>query len=187
MSDLLFKNARVFDGTNADCAEGQWIRVADGRIQEISAHPLLAPTARVIDVGGRTLMPGLIDAHVHAFASDVAVQKIDAMGEAYRAAHAVRMLTHALHCGFTTVRDVGGGNHSLWRALADGLFQGGDAGGDCGLRDPEAFGRAVKAAGFGKVEEGVEQVDLHGLRLLVGRRGFHTPGPPWDIWGRESP
>ena len=124
MSDLLFKNARVFDGTNADCAEGQWIRVADGRIQEMSAQPLVAPTARVIDVGGRTLMPGLIDAHVHAFASDVAVQKIDAMGEAYRAAHAVRMLTHALHCGFTTVRDVGGGNHSLWRALADGLFQG---------------------------------------------------------------
>ena len=84
MSDLLFKNARVFDGTNADCAEGQWIRVADGRIQEMSAQPLVAPTARVIDVGGRTLMPGLIDAHVHAFASDVAVQKIDAMGEAER-------------------------------------------------------------------------------------------------------
>lgn len=124
MSDLLFKNARVFDGTNADCAEGQWLRVADGRIQALSSQPLVAPTARVIDVGGRTLMPGLIDAHVHAFASDVAVQKIDAMGEAYRAAHAVRMLGHALMCGFTTVRDVGGGNHSLWRALADGLFAG---------------------------------------------------------------
>jgi imidazolonepropionase-like amidohydrolase len=34
------------------------------------------------------------------------------------------MLTHALSCGFTTVRDIGGGNHSLWRALADGLLQG---------------------------------------------------------------
>src|SRR6185369_72697 len=42
----------------------------------------------------------------------------------YRTAHAVRMLGHALACGFTTVRDIGGGNYSLWRALADGLVQG---------------------------------------------------------------
>jgi imidazolonepropionase-like amidohydrolase len=69
-SSLLFKNARVFDGVNADCADGQWLRVADGVIQEISSQPLNAGDAtRVIDVASRTLMPGLIDAHVHAFAS----------------------------------------------------------------------------------------------------------------------
>jgi len=125
MTSLLFKNARVFDGTNADCADGMWVRVADGAIQELSATPLTAPDdTPVIDCAGGTLMPGLIDCHVHAFASDVAVAKIDGMGEAYRTAHAVRMLGHALSCGFTTVRDVGGGNHSLWRALADGLVQG---------------------------------------------------------------
>lgn len=125
MASLLFKNARVFDGTNADCAEGMWLRVADGLIQELSDTPLAAPDdTRVIDCAGRTLMPGLIDCHVHAFASDVAVAKIDAMGEAYRTAHAVRMLGYALDCGFTTVRDIGGGNHSLWRALADGLVRG---------------------------------------------------------------
>lgn len=125
MHSLLFKNARVFDGSSADCAEGMWLRVADGLIQELSATPLpAAEGTRVIDAAGRTLMPGLIDCHVHAFASDVAVAKIDAMGEAYRTAHAVRMLGHALDCGFTTVRDVGGGNPSLWRALADGLVRG---------------------------------------------------------------
>ena len=74
------------------------------------------------DVGGRTLMPGLIDAHIHAFASDVAVQRIEAFGETYRTAHAVRMLGHALSCGFTTVRDIGGGNYSLYlRATQDAL------------------------------------------------------------------
>ncbi|WP_374438813.1 amidohydrolase family protein [Inhella sp.] len=124
MPSLLFKNARIFDGTSADCAEGQWLRAADGLIQEISAQPLPAGAdTRVIDVAGRTLMPGLIDAHVHAFASDVAVARIEAVGEAYRTAHAVRMLGHALHCGFTTVRDIGGGNYSLYKAAADGLFR----------------------------------------------------------------
>jgi imidazolonepropionase-like amidohydrolase len=124
MTQLLFKNARIFDGVNADCAEGMSVRVADGRIQEISSRPLSVPDARVIDVAGGTLMPGLIDAHVHAFASDILIQKIEGLGEAYRTAHAVRMLTHALHCGFTTVRDVGGGNYSLYRALSDGLING---------------------------------------------------------------
>jgi imidazolonepropionase-like amidohydrolase len=124
MTSILFKNARVFDGTSVDCAEGQWLRVADGRIAEISATPLAAADARVIDVGGRTLMPGLIDAHVHVFASDITPRRVEAVGPAYRAAHAVRMLGHALDCGFTTVRDVGGGNHSLARALADGLVRG---------------------------------------------------------------
>jgi len=124
MTQLLLKNARIFDGTQSDCPEGMFVRVADGRIREVSTRAPDGRDLEVIDVGGRTLMPGLIDAHVHAFASDVAVQRVEALGEAYRTAHAVRMLTHALHCGFTTVRDIGGGNYSLWRALEDGLFTG---------------------------------------------------------------
>ena len=124
MTSLLIRNARIFDGTHADCPEGVSVLVEDDRIREVSERTLLAPSARVIDVGGRTLMPGMIDAHMHAFASDVSVQKVEALGEAYRTAHAVRMLRHALDCGFTTVRDVGGGNYSLYRALADGLMTG---------------------------------------------------------------
>jgi imidazolonepropionase-like amidohydrolase len=124
MPAVLFKNARVFDGTNADCAEGMNLLVADGLIRELTSQPITAPDAQVIDVAGRTLMPGLIDAHIHAFASDVAVQRGEALGEAYRSAHAVRMLGHALQCGFTTVRDIGGGNYSLYKAAADGLFVG---------------------------------------------------------------
>ena len=123
MTPLLFKNARIFDGTSADCAEGMYLRVADGLIQDVSARTVTDKDARVIDVGGRTLMPGLIDAHMHAYCSDVSMQKVEAMGEPYRTAHAVRMLGHALDCGFTTVRDIGGGDYSLARAIADGLVR----------------------------------------------------------------
>jgi imidazolonepropionase-like amidohydrolase len=123
LTALLFRNARVFDGQSADCPEGMSVLVADGLIREVSDRPINASGARVLDAGGRTLMPGLIDAHMHAFASDVSVQKIEALGPAYRTAHAVRMLGHALDSGFTTVRDVGGGNYSLARAIADGLVR----------------------------------------------------------------
>jgi imidazolonepropionase-like amidohydrolase len=92
-------------------------------IQEVSAKPIAASDARVIDVGGRTVMPGLIDAHLHAYCSDVSMQKIEAIGEPYRTAHAVRMLGHALDCGFTTVRDIGGGDYSLAKAIAHGLVR----------------------------------------------------------------
>ena len=124
MPQTLFTNARVFDGTGPDCADGMNVLVADGLIQAVSSGAIAAPQARVVDVAGRTLMPGLIDAHIHAFGSDVAVQRVEALGETYRAAHAVRMLQFALRCGFTTVRDIGGGNYSLHRALADRLFAG---------------------------------------------------------------
>jgi imidazolonepropionase-like amidohydrolase len=124
MTQILFTRARIFDGTSAECPQGMNVLVADGRIEEVAAQPIQAPQAQVIDLAGRTLMPGLIDAHVHAFASDVAVQRIEALGPTYRTAHAVRMLQFALQCGFTTVRDIGGGNYALQRALADRLFVG---------------------------------------------------------------
>lgn len=121
---VLLTNTRIFDGRGPDCPEGQSVLVADGRIREIGGTSIRAPNARVINAEGRTLMPGLIDAHVHAYASDVNVQRADAAGEAYRAAHAVRLLNHALDSGFTTVRDIGGGDYGLWRAIEDNLIRG---------------------------------------------------------------
>jgi imidazolonepropionase-like amidohydrolase len=123
MSIFLFKNARVFDGTQEECRPGQQVLVEGGRIREVSDKPITSAGAEVIDVAGRTLMPGLIDAHMHAYASDVSVQKVDLAGTPYRTAHAARMLGHLLDSGFTTVRDVGGGDYSLSRAIADGLIR----------------------------------------------------------------
>jgi imidazolonepropionase-like amidohydrolase len=123
MTMLLFKNACLFDGRNADCPEGMSVLVEGDLIREVSDRPITARDARVIDCGGRTLMPGLIDAHMHAYASDVNMFKVESAGSAYRTAHAVRMLGFALDCGFTTVRDVGGGDYSLAKAIEDGLVR----------------------------------------------------------------
>jgi imidazolonepropionase-like amidohydrolase len=124
MTAILFKNARIFDGVSEECQEGMQVLVEGDRIREVSSKPIKSANAQVIDVGGRTLMPGLIDAHIHAYASDVNLHKVDHSGAPYRTAHAIRMLRFALESGFTTVRDVGGGDWSLARAMADGLFQG---------------------------------------------------------------
>lgn len=123
MATIVLRNARVFDGDSANCAEGMEVLVEGGLIREVSAGRLKSDGAQVIDVGGRTLMPGLIDAHIHAYGSDLNVQKIEQAGDAYRTAYAARMLGHALDCGFTTVRDVGGGDWSLWRAIEDGMIR----------------------------------------------------------------
>jgi len=120
---LILKNARLFDGHGADCPEGVSVLVEGDTIREVSDKRIAARNARVIDVKGRTLMPGLIDAHMHAYASDVNMFKVESAGSPYRTAHGVRMLSHALDCGFTTVRDIGGGDYSLAKAIAEGLVR----------------------------------------------------------------
>jgi imidazolonepropionase-like amidohydrolase len=123
MAKVLLRNARVFDGENPDCPGGMEVLIDGGVIREVSPRPISGGEAQVIDVGDRILMPGLIDAHIHAYGCDVDVQKISLAGDAYRTAYAARMLGHALDCGFTTVRDVGGGDWSLWRATEEGLVR----------------------------------------------------------------
>ena len=123
MSLIELRNARLFDGISDECPEGMSVLIENGTIREVADRPVKSADAQRIDLGGRTLMPGLIDAHVHAYASDVSVQKVDSAGEPYRTAHAIRMLGHALDCGFTTVRDIGGGDYSLWRAIEDQLIR----------------------------------------------------------------
>lgn len=121
---IILENARIFDGISADCAEGMSVVVEDGTIREVSDKTVEgAAEAQRIDLGGRTLMPGLIDLHIHAYAADIDVAKVDRAGEPYRTAHAVRMLGYALDCGFTTVRDIGGGDYSLASAIAAGMVR----------------------------------------------------------------
>ena len=122
MTGILFKNARVFDGVSEECQEGMHVLVEGDRIREVSAKPIKSSDAQVIDVAGKTLMPGFIDAHIHVYASDVNIHKVHLSAPPLRTAHADRMLRFALESGFTTVRDVGGGDWSLARAIDERMI-----------------------------------------------------------------
>ena len=124
MTQTILENARIFDGVSADCAEGMSVLIEGGTIREVSGRPIRADGARRIDVAGKTLMPGLIDLHIHSYFSDLNAKVVDSRDAPYRTAHAVKKLGHALDCGFTTVRDIGGGDYSLASAIADGLIRG---------------------------------------------------------------
>jgi imidazolonepropionase-like amidohydrolase len=117
---IVFDNARIFDGWSAELIDGQRVIVEGDTIREISAAPAPA-TAERIDCNGRVLMPGMIDAHVHATFSGFGTTD---RPPSYHAHYAARFLTHMLDCGFTTVRDVGGADIGLSSALKDGLLLG---------------------------------------------------------------
>jgi imidazolonepropionase-like amidohydrolase len=127
-STTAFSNVKVFDGRSNRLTEPMNVRVRGNTIDKISAEPI--PTDRradtqLIDGGGRTLMPGLIDAHWHtmlvrpsppaaALAWDVGYTNLVAAAEA----------KETLLRGFTTVRDLGGPAFGLKRAIDEGLVAG---------------------------------------------------------------
>jgi imidazolonepropionase-like amidohydrolase len=119
---LLLRNARLWDGEADGYADGVDVLCADGRIREIGR---VATTAeRVVDLAGRALLPGFIDAHFHAYAAEVNIPHLEGLPVSYLAHHASRLLSGALRRGFTTVRDAGGADWGLWRAVEDGLIEG---------------------------------------------------------------
>jgi imidazolonepropionase-like amidohydrolase len=120
----VLRNARIFDGVSEELNDGATVIVEDDRIREITTTPDSFADARVIDCRGHFLMPGLIDAHFHAYTPTFDIFKIDRMPQALLASHARVILEGALQRGFTTVRDAGGGDVGLWMAIEQGLIQG---------------------------------------------------------------
>src|SRR5947209_5892573 len=117
---VIFANAMIFNGVDAGLRE-RHVLVTGDRIDEISETPIRSARARTIDVRGRTLMPGLIDAHVHAYYPLVNPTLGNRLPVTYVAHRARRMLEDSLRRGFTSVRDAGGGEYGLHMAIERGL------------------------------------------------------------------
>jgi len=122
MTGILFENTSLFDGVSAETPDGMFVLVEGKHIAEVSDRPINAPVAERIDCSGQTLMPGLIDNHVHIYIDAARLEWNPPI--TYRAHYAHKFLSYILSCGFTSVRDVAGGDHGMAMALRDGLLEG---------------------------------------------------------------
>lgn len=120
----LFKNASVLDADRGELRPEQSVLVEGDTIREVGDPQLTVPGARTVDVGGRTLMPGLIDAHVHVIAVTADLAAMAEWSPMYVAARATHVLGQMLHRGFTTVRDVGGADYGIAAAVEEGHLEG---------------------------------------------------------------
>ncbi|HUX67728.1 MAG TPA: amidohydrolase family protein [Terriglobales bacterium] len=119
MSPIVFKNARIFDGDSPQLRAGD-VRVADGVIEQVDAN-LPTAGAEVMDCGGRVLMPGLIDAHVHVYAASLNLGRLAQSPLSYLALFGAHFMRASLDRGFTTLRDAGGAEVGFATALREGL------------------------------------------------------------------
>jgi imidazolonepropionase-like amidohydrolase len=122
---ILFKNVNIFNGHYTKLAMGQDVLVEGNLIKKIGKGLKAGGRATVIKGGGRTLMPGLIDNHVHLMLNGKSLLDIEAnMTWEDLAIGGVAMAELYLKEGFTTVRDMGGANAGLNRAIKAGLIIG---------------------------------------------------------------
>lgn len=125
MSQYLLTGFNLLEPTFGEVRGGYALLVEGDTIRELSDKPIKAPKdATVIDCGGRTLMPGLIDAHVHAIHSEVNIRFLEAMPLTLLAARASTRLRCMLDRGFTTVRDTGGCDWGIKTAVEQGHIVG---------------------------------------------------------------
>jgi imidazolonepropionase-like amidohydrolase len=124
MDKVLFRNCNLFDGVSDECRPNVDVLVHGDVITEVSDRPLTAIGAFEVRVDNRTLMPGLIDAHVHVFAVDFSSARMEVMPLTLMTALSLRRIRGMLDRGFTTVRDVGGGDCGIREAVARGLIVG---------------------------------------------------------------
>jgi len=122
---LILSNATVLDVVAGGLVPDRHVRVVDGKIAEIAdRHLKPVRDEPVIDLRGRTLMPGLIDCHVHVTAATADLGAMRHWAPSYVTAQAAGIMRGMLERGFTTVRDVGGADFGLARAVAEGALVG---------------------------------------------------------------
>src|SRR5258706_582559 len=124
MTTFVLRYANLLDLERGELQDGVDVVVVDGRIAEVGPG-LKAPSSSEVeyDVRGRTLMPGLIDCHVHVMASHVNLAVTARMPNALGIIRSLPILKGMLDRGFTTVRDAGGADWALAQASETGLIE----------------------------------------------------------------
>jgi len=203
-SRLVILNATLFDSVNGALRPGACVTIDQDRIADVSFTSAGAGDWRVVDLAGRILLPGLIDAHVHVTATIPDLFRLSMLPQSLITAQAKDILLSMLMRGFTTVRDASGADAGLVQAIELGHFIG-----------PRLFiaGRAITQTGghgdtrpaffrgagqcaccgamgrFGKVADGVGEVrravreelrnGAHHVKVMAGG-GVASPSDPLE-------
>ena len=126
-ASTVFQNVRIFDGTGGQLSGPSHVLVRGNRIERISSTPITSDQRAdtvLIDGGGRTLMPGLIDMHWHTMLVRPTPAALLTADIGYLNLVAGDEATATLMRGFTTVRDMGGPAFGLKRAIDEGIIAG---------------------------------------------------------------
>jgi Imidazolonepropionase and related amidohydrolases len=124
---VLFENVRIFDGKSAQLSAPKHVLVEGNKITRISSQPIdVTPSSAttVIRGEGKTLMPGLIDAHWHAMLATVSVPQLLTADVGYINLRAAQEAERTLMRGFTSVRDLSGPVFGLKKAIDEGIVAG---------------------------------------------------------------
>ncbi len=121
---LLFKNLGLLDPRFDEVRPGFEVLVEGDKFKEVSDKPIKSAHADVVDCGNRTLMPGLIDCHVHCMHSEVYIRRLEDIPLTLGTARAAVRVREMLDRGFTTVRDTGGSDWGFKAAIDQGFFPG---------------------------------------------------------------
>jgi imidazolonepropionase-like amidohydrolase len=120
MARTVLSGGRVFDGTGSAIADAD-VLIADGKIVDVGIG---LDGDEQVDVGGLTVLPGFFDCHVHVMVSGIDLLRRLQRPFSYQFFLAARNLAATLDCGITTVRDAGGADLGVQRAVDDGLIDG---------------------------------------------------------------
>ena len=118
------RNANLFDSASGRLCPNSQIVIEGERIVAVTSEPIQVDDAHVIDAGGRVVLPGLIDAHVHVVAASHDLVALALQPASLVSAESSRIMRGMLMRGFTTVRDAAGADFGLQEAVERGLFEG---------------------------------------------------------------
>ncbi|MDO5605000.1 MAG: amidohydrolase family protein [Paracoccus sp. (in: a-proteobacteria)] len=122
MKSLMIRNAVIIDGTSPEAGPPVDIVIENGRFAEVGAG-IRFTADEELDLHGKTVMPGLIDCHVHVIATTANLGQNAELPNSLVALRAAGIMRAMLMRGFTTVRDLGGADRGLQMAIEEGLIE----------------------------------------------------------------
>ncbi|WP_252315441.1 amidohydrolase family protein [Sinobaca sp. H24] len=124
MSFTIIKNGTLIDGTGTAPIENISVLIKNNRIEKIGTDLQIPEDTEVIDAGGKYILPGLIDTHVHMALQIKNVQESILTPFSYRFYESIHYLKRTLNTGITSVRDAGFADVGMKKAVEDGLVEG---------------------------------------------------------------